>query len=276
MSHLLSKYSPIESDSLVQSITPKSANWEYVGFAVHELKANETLTIARSSTEKCLVLVSGRATVTVKDQIFSHIGERMSPFEKDANQKPIKPHSVYVAAEQTVHIIAETDLELAVCEAPSEGTLESRYIRPQEVEAEHRGRGQNQRYVHNILPDNKPADSLLVVEVFTEQGCTSSYPSHKHDQDIDAQETYLEETYYHRLNPEQGFCMQRVYTDDRELDECMAVYDKDVVMVPKGYHPVATMAGYDSYYLNVMAGPKRQWLFSWEDAHAWINSQEYK
>ncbi len=47
--------------------------------------------------------------------------------------------------------------------------------------------------------------------------------------------------------------MQRVYTDDRTLDECIAVYDRDVVMVPKGYHPVATMAGYDSYYLNVMA-----------------------
>ena len=31
--------------------------------------------------------------------------------------------------------------------------------------------------------------------------------------------------------------MQRVYTDDRTLDECMAVYNRDVVMVPKGYHP---------------------------------------
>ncbi|GAL16696.1 5-deoxy-glucuronate isomerase [Vibrio maritimus] len=248
----------------------------YVGFSVHEIASGESLVLESSATEKCLVLVSGKATVTVGNQVFSHIGERMSPFEKDTNQQRIKPHSVYVAPQQRIQVVAETDLELAVCEAPSEGNLETRYITPQEVDAEHRGKGHNQRYVHNILPDDKPADSLLVVEVFTDEGCTSSYPSHKHDQDIDGKETYLEETYYHRLNPSQGFCMQRVYTDDRELDECMAVYDKDVVMVPKGYHPVATIAGYDSYYLNVMAGPKRKWQFSWERDHAWINSEDYK
>lgn len=276
MSHLLSKYSQSQSDSRVQSITPKSANWGYVGFSVHELASGDMLTLESSATEKCLVLVSGRATVTVGIQVFNHIGERMSPFEKDTNQRRIKPHSVYVAPLQRIQVVAETDLELAVCEAPSKGNLETRYITPQEVDAEHRGKGHNQRYVHNILPDDKPADSLLVVEVFTDEGCTSSYPSHKHDQDIDGKETYLEETYYHRLNPSQGFCMQRVYTDDRELDECMAVYDKDVVMVPKGYHPVATVAGYDSYYLNVMAGPKRKWQFSWERDHAWINSEDYK
>jgi len=32
-------------------------------------------------------------------------------------------------------------------------------------------------------------------------------------------ETQLEETYYHRLNPPQGFAFQRVYTDDRSLDD---------------------------------------------------------
>lgn len=88
-------------------------------------------------------------------------------------------------------------------------------------------------------------------------------------------ETYLEETYYHRFDPPQGFALQRVYTDDRSLDECMAVYDKDVVKVPKGYHPVATIAGYNNYYLNVMAGPIRQWKFTWEKDHQWVNSEEY-
>ena len=52
----------------------------------------------------------------------------------------------------------------------------------------------------------------------------------------------LEETYYHRLNPPQGFAFQRVYTDDRSLDEAMAVEDGDVVLVPKGYHPARRTA----------------------------------
>lgn len=161
-----------------------------------------------------------------------------------------------------MQIKALTTLELAVCAAPGKGTFPTRLIAPQDIDAQARGKGHNQRYVHNILPEDQPADSLLVVEVWTHEGCTSSYPSHKHDTDNPPQETYLEETYYHRLNPGQGFCMQRVYTDDRSLDECMAVYNRDVVMVPKGYHPVATLAGYDSYYLNVMAGPVRKWMFT--------------
>ena len=41
-------------------------------------------------------------------------------------------------------------------------------------------------------------------------------------------------------------------------------------MVPKGYHPVATVHGYDSYYLNVMAGPKRVWKFHNAPAHEWL------
>ena len=64
--------------------------------------------------------------------------------------------------------------------------------------------------MHNILPDNQPADSLLVVEVYTDEGATSSYPSHKHDEKDSPDETYLEETYYHRFDPEPGFAMQRV------------------------------------------------------------------
>ena len=46
--------------------------------------------------------------------------------------------------------------------------------------------------------------------------------------------------------------------------------DGDVVMVPRGYHPVGAPHGYDLYYLNVMAGPKRQWIFRNDPAHDWI------
>ena len=45
------------------------------------------------------------------------------------------------------------------------------------------------------------------------------------------------------------------------IDEAMAIEDGDVTLVPKGYHPCAATHGYDLYYLNVMAGPKRTWKF---------------
>ena len=64
------------------------------------------------------------------------------------------------------------------------------------------------------MEDEDFADSLLVTEVFTPAGHWSSYPSHRHDEDDFPRITYLEETYYHRLNPADGFGIQRVYTED--------------------------------------------------------------
>ena len=55
--------------------------------------------------------------------------------------------------------------------------------------------------------------------------------------------------------------VQRVYNDNRTLDENISATDRSVVMVPEGYHPVGVPYGYKSYYLNVMAGPKRIWKF---------------
>ena len=114
---------------------------------------------------------------------------------------------------------------------------------------------------------------MLVVEVITPGGHWSSYPPHKHDRDALPDESYLEETYYHRLKPAQGFAFQRIYTEDGSLDEALTVKDGDVVLVPRGYHPVGAPHGYDLYYLNVMAGPKRIWRFYNDPQHEWLMKQ---
>jgi 5-deoxy-glucuronate isomerase len=114
------------------------------------------------------------------------------------------------------------------------------------------------------------ADSLLVTEVFTPQGNWSSYPPHRHDEDNYPNITYLEETYYHRLNPPQGYGTQRVWTEDGSLDETFTVKNHDVVLVPKGHHPCGVPYGYEMYYLNVMAGPIRKWRFKNHPDHHWI------
>lgn len=268
-SSILSKKSAADSQGRIQHITPENAGWKYVGFDVYQLKPGQTVSIDTQDREYCLVLVAGFASIKTSKENYPNIGQRMSPFER------IPAYSVYVPHHDHVTVTAETELELAVCSAPGFGDLPARLIAPKDVGTEHRGKGRNQRYVQNILPDDKPADSLLVVEVYTDEGNTSSYPSHKHDRDAFPDETFLEETYYHRFDPQQGFCLQRIYTDDRSLDECVAAYNQDVVKAPKGYHPVATIAGYDSYYLNVMAGPLRQWRFTWEKDHSWINTDAY-
>jgi 5-deoxy-glucuronate isomerase len=83
-----------------------------------------------------------------------------------------------------------------------------------------RGAGAEERQIANILMESEEAESLLVTEVVTPAGHWSSYPPHKHDTDDPPNETLL---------------------------------------VPSGYHPVAGDARNDLYYLNVMAGPVREW-----------------
>lgn len=70
--------------------------------------------------------------------------------------------------------------------------------------------------------------------------------------------------------PEQGFAIQRIYTDDRSVDETLAVKNGEVVLVPDGYHPVGAPPGYEVYYLNVMAGPTRTWKFHNDPDHEWL------
>jgi len=271
MSNLLSKScEPDPATGQFQAISPESAGWKYVGFEAYQLKPGQSLEQDTGDREVCLVLLGGKADVATAKERFEQIGERMDPFERK------KPYAVYVPKGDSFKVTAQTDLELGVCSAPGgEGKHPARLITPDDIGTEARGKGFNQRLVQNILPEDQPADSLLVVEVFTDEGNTSSYPSHKHDRDQAPEETYLEEVYYHRIDPPQGFVFQRVYTDDRSLDESMAVYNKDAVTVPKGYHPVATVAGYNGYYLNVMAGPVRRWCFSFEEDHKWVNGPDY-
>ena len=254
-------------DSCYQKITPESANWDFVGFEAHELKENEELNWEDKSNECCLVVLSGIANISVEEIEFNNIGERMSVFDD------INPHAVYVPNNKKIKVTALTQLELAIAIAPGLNNFPARHIKPSEMSSEVRGEGSNQRFICNILPEQDDADSLLVVEVKTPSGNWSSYPPHKHDSDNIPVETYLEETYYHRINPPQGFVFQRVYTDDLSIDETMAVEDKCVVLVPKGYHPVGAPHGYDSYYLNVMAGPKRQWIFNNHPDHEWMLEQ---
>lgn len=245
-------------------VTPASAGWRYVGFAAHRLAAGETLEIFEAERECCIVLLEGCVDMEADGTRWNGLASRESVFDDAA------PYALYVPPRTRVTVRAQRTAELGVASAPATGQLPMRLIEPTQMKRSVRGKGLNTRYVCDILPQTEPAEALLVVEVRTPGGHASSYPPHKHDRDLVPEESALEETYYHRLDPPQGFAFQRVYTDARDLDETMAVEDHDVVMVPRGYHPVVVPYGYDSYYLNVMAGPRRVWHFYNDPAHEWI------
>ncbi len=248
----------------IVTVTPQSAGWRYVGFSAHRLAAGERFAIAADARERCIVVLAGVVSIETQGKAWREIGSRTSVFDDRS------PYAAYVTNGLATAVIAHTPAEIAIASAPGNGTHAPRLIEPGSMKRSVRGQGANTRYICDILPTEAPADHLLVVEVRTPAGHSSSYPPHKHDTDDPPRESLLEETYYHRLDPPQGFAFQRVYTDDRSLDETMAVEDHDVVMVPRGYHPVCAPYGYELYYLNVMAGPSRQWTFKSDPRHEWM------
>lgn len=267
MSTLLHK--PTSTSGKVHDITPDVAGWGYVGFSLYHLSEGEHAAESTGDREAILVLVEGKAKLTAADIDFGEMGERMSVFDRTP------PHCIYVPGDNAWQATATTDCVLAVCTAPYVADFPAQRLGPDGIELTPRGKGQNTRYINNIAMEGRNvASSLLVTEVFTPAGNWSSYPSHRHDEDDFPRMTYLEETYYHRLNPAQGFGVQRVYTDDRSLDETMAVSDGDVVCVPRGHHPCGATYGYDMYYLNVMAGPLRKWRFENDPDHDWIAQRD--
>ena len=245
-------------------VTPRTAGWRYVGFSAHRLSAGDSIAIVQSGDELCIVVLTGTVSIEAPGAHWTHVGERRDVFDDHA------PFAAYLPDGANVIVSAHTAAEIGVASAPGGGSVAPRLIEPSQMKRFTRGSGLNERFVCDILPQTEPAEHLLVVEVRTPSGHSSSYPPHKHDTDNLPQESSLEETYYHRLKPAQGFAFQRVYTDDRALDESLAVEDRDVVMVPRGYHPVVVPYGYESYYLNVMAGPKREWHFRNDPAHEWM------
>ena len=181
-----------------------------------------------------------------------------------------RPDAAYLPPGTTFQIASADAAEVALCWGPApDGGARARVLPGDAIEVETRGYGSQERTIQPILMADQQADSLLVVEVLTPGGNWSSYPPHKHDHDNPPAETFLEETYYHRITPDQGFGLQRVYSQDRSLDETLSFGDRDCVLVPRGYHTVSAPPGYDLYYLNVMAGPKRQWAVVNDPDHEW-------
>lgn len=246
----------------VVSIDPQSAGWEYISFSAWRLGAGDILAGSSAGEEVGLVVLAGTVTVESSEGHWERIGERATVFDG-------KPYLVYLPPGIEYRVRADTDCELARCGARSDGGATARLILPDDIAEETRGAGNAQRLVRPLLPAGRPAEHLILSETIALGGNWSSYPPHKHDTDDPPRETCLEETYYHRVRPAQGFGFQRIYTADRSLDEALVIRDGTLVIVPRGFHPTVIAPGYDSYYLNVMAGPVREWRFTNDPDHEW-------
>src|SRR6266702_241774 len=252
-----------QTDGILRTldITPQTAGWQYVSFAVYQLTRGQTLRGAANGRETGVVVLSGSGRAELNGQPVEQFGERLSVFENKA------PYALYLSEDASYQVECTTDgMEIAVASAPTTHQhLPARVVRPEDVSVEIRGEGNAQRRVQHILDTDQEAERLIIVEVITPAGNWSTFPPHKHDTENPPHEAYLEETYYHHVEPADGFAFQRVYNYEG-LDETVAVHDGDLVLVRKGYHVVSAAPGCDLYYLNVMAGPQRVWQYQVDPA----------
>ncbi len=243
-------------------ITPQSAGWRYVTFSIYHLRRGQELAGAANGSETALVVLYGVGEAELDGRSVGQVGERLSVFEEQA------AYTLYLGEHGRYRIRCISDtLEVALAAAPATGrALPARVLRPEEAGVEMRGEGNRLRRIQHLLDTDQEAERLILVEVVTPAGNWSSFPPHTHDTENPPHEAYLEETYYHHVQPASGFAFQRVYSFDEPLDETVTVHDGDLVLVPKGYHTVGALPGCDLYYLNVMAGPNRAWLYQVDPA----------
>jgi 5-deoxy-glucuronate isomerase len=252
------------ADGELISVNPETAHWEYIGLTVRRLGQGETWDFKLNEEEAGIVVLNGRCSVEACDTTWT-LGERGTIFQG-------KPWALYLSISSQGIITADTTCEVAFCTSKAEQSFPPRLITPDDVEVEIRGAGNACRQINHIIKPEFPAHRLLIVEVFTPSGNWSSYPPHKHDVSDLPREADLEEIYYYRIDPAEGFGLQRLHTADSRIDQAYVIHDGDLLLVPEGYHTFAVAQGYTGYYLNVLAGNEsvRTMQPSDDPRYAWV------
>ncbi|HHH40447.1 MAG TPA: 5-deoxy-glucuronate isomerase [Chloroflexi bacterium] len=228
------------------------------------LEEGAAYTAATEGQETFLVLWEGQGMVEVGDRRWAVA--RAGLFQE-------KPSAVYVPPGMAWTIQGEPELEVVVCRAATGFAGAPRYIGPEEIGVREVGRAPYRRIIYPIATDDFPAGQLLIGETFHLPGEWSSYPPHKHDTWDPPHEIQLEEVYFYRIHPPQGFGLQRLYTAEGDIDEVLLLRDYDLVTIPRGYHPLVAAPGYVIYYLWVLAGDERRMQVRNDPAHTWVEER---
>ncbi|MFH1074659.1 MAG: 5-deoxy-glucuronate isomerase [Candidatus Firestonebacteria bacterium] len=239
-------------------------NTKNIDFSVLKLRKNQKYENSSKTQERVIVILGGKCNVLVDDKSYKNIGKRKNVFEG-------KAYSVYIPGGSKFVIQAvSNDLEVAVCAVKSKAKGSPMLITPDMVRRRRVGKDNWQRDVYDIVYEATAGDKILVGETMTPCGNWSSVPPHRHEKEDMPHESKHEETYFFKIDPVQGFGIQWVYTDDSKLNEVYVLRNNDLVVIPRGYHPVAAAPGYRVYYLWILAGNNRLLRPKDDPNHKWL------
>ena len=226
----------------VLNITPETAGWKYLSFSVRDHKDGTEWKEQRENQEVAIVPISGKGSFEINGKEYTV--SRSSVFTQ-------MPQVLYVHPGEIIKLLSGGDLCFAIGSAPAEGVYPTRLFEPQEMHSEIRGGGAAYRQVNHILAAPLPAERLILFEVYVPRGSWSGWAPHCHDGHDGS--PYLEETYYFKLQPDNGFWMHRNWRDG-EFEEVMSGKDGDCALVPQGYHSSVCCPGSHMFFLNFLAG----------------------
>lgn len=264
---------PSSDKEIYQSITSAEAGWKYLNFMARTMKPGQKWTGDTGINEYLFVLLGGNFLAETSAGTWKTSNGRKDVFSG-------LPHGLYLPQHSEFEITpAGGFLDIACGWCIAEQSFPAHYITPSDIVdmgIEYRGGDNASRQINRILPPGSPVNRLVSVEVYTPSGNWSSFPAHKHDKrktDPDTgalMEASLEEIYFYKIDKPQGFAIQKVYNDDRSLDEIAEAHHNDAILVPEGYHPVVAGHGYNVYYLNFLAGSDQSLASTDDPDHKWI------
>jgi 5-deoxy-glucuronate isomerase len=260
---------PEGETGIYQRVMREEAGWQHLNFEARKMRKGETWKGNSGENEYGIILLGGNYSVKTDKGNWQTIDGRKDVFSGIA-------HTLYLPRHTSFELTADSEwLDIACGWCETDEDHPARFKRPEESAIEIRGGDNATRQINSLIEPGFNCHRLVSVEVYTPSGNWSSFPAHKHDERIlDAsgkvKEARLEEIYFYKISRPQGFAIQQVYTADRSLNEIAVARNNDIVMVPKGYHPVVAGHGYDVYYLNFLTGSDQSLANSDDPDHQWI------
>lgn len=265
-SPLIRKPLPVGS---YQKIVAADAGWTHLNMEARLMQQGDTWTGNTGDNEYGFILLSGNFSATTSKGNWATSNGRKHVFAGIA-------HTLYLPRHTDFCITATSPvLDIAAGWCKADADFPAKFKTPAEAAIEIRGGDNATRQINSLIEPGFGASKLVAVEVYTPAGNWSSYPAHKHDErktSADGQllEAALEEFYFFKMQGDGAFAIQQVYTEDRSLDEVIKTQNNDVVLVPKGYHPVVAGHGYPCYYLNFLAGSDQSLANTPDPNHVWM------
>jgi 5-deoxy-glucuronate isomerase len=266
-SHLLKN--PNASSKIYHQVTPESAQWEYLSFEAREMELDETWEHDTKDNEMVIVLLSGNFKVSSNHGDWETVNGRKDVFSGVA-------HTLYLPRNSKFKLTATSKvLDIAYGWCKSDEDFPAKFVKPEETPVVIFGGDNATRQFNDLVPPGFGCSKIVSREVYTPSGNWSSFPAHKHDErKLDDQGNVLEpiqeETYFYKFQKPGAYAIQQVYTQDRSLDEIVRPRHNDVVLIPKGFHPVVAEHGFHCYYLNFLAGTDQCLANTTDPDHEWI------